>query len=114
VATALGITGHAQRPVLDALVETLRGWDGLLIVDNCEHLIQGCADLVDRLLGDCSNLHVLATSRESLGVRGEVTLLVAPLALPATAMDRPVDEMARFDAVQLFAARATAVRHDFR
>lgn len=79
----------------------------LLVVDNCEHVIDACAALVDEILERCPAVTVLATSREALDVQGEQVLPVSPLPLP----DDDLSEIS--DAVQLFSERAAAVRPDF-
>ena len=71
-----------NRPLTDTLAEALRQKDLLLILDNYEHLVEDAARLVDVLLDSCSRLRVLATSRESLGVAGEVRWMVPALSVP--------------------------------
>jgi hypothetical protein len=103
VVDALGLVEPASDgPVPDAsalLVAALRGPRRLLVLDNCEHVLDQTASLVACLVADCPRLHVLATSREPLAVPGEAQALVAPLVVDA--------------AVQLFAERAEAVRPGF-
>lgn len=94
VATAIGLH-PANRPAMALLVEYLHERKALLIIDNCEHLIQACAELADTLLRTCPHLHILATSRESLNITGETTWRVPPLS---------TDE-----AVQLFVDRANEI-----
>ncbi|HEX6340979.1 BTAD domain-containing putative transcriptional regulator [Umezawaea sp.] len=96
---------------LDALVDALGGWTGLLLVDNCEHLVDAVARLVAALLPRCPRLRVLATSREPLSVDGESLLPLGPLALPAH--DDGLDRARRTASVRLFTERATAVRPGF-
>ena len=79
---ALGLTVPARRPALDGLAAQLAGWDALLIVDNCEHLVTAAALMAERLLGGCPRLRILATSREPLRASGEVTWRVPSLELP--------------------------------
>jgi predicted ATPase/DNA-binding SARP family transcriptional activator len=106
-----GATGPGRRVVagdgsvaLDRLAEALAYRRILLILDNCEHVIGAAAALADRLLGDCPHLRILATSREPLGITGEVLLPVGPL--PADALDSP--------AARLLSDRAAAVRPGFQ
>ena len=94
----------------DRLVEFLSDRRSLLLLDNCEHLLDACADTADRLLSSCGELTILATSREPLGLEGEHVWRVPSLALPAG--DAP-DEVARSEAVRLFVDRAAAVRPGF-
>lgn len=112
VANTLGVEQGARAPMA-ALLDTLRERELLLVLDNCEHLVEGCAALVDALLRGCPRLTVLATSREALGVGGERAWLVPGLALPpATA--HAVDSIGDAAAVQLFVDRAQAAVASFR
>ncbi|TDC26958.1 AfsR/SARP family transcriptional regulator [Streptomyces sp. 8K308] len=117
---ALG--GHAQgilerrppatpRDALDLLVDALSGARALLVLDNCEHLVDAAARLADQLLGRCPELRVLATSREPLGVFGEALSPVPPLRLPPPGARAA--EAAASPAVRLLADRAAAVRPGF-
>src|SRR6266568_5033479 len=81
ITAALGIRAEASRQLGDTLTEALRPRAMLLILDTCEHLVQECAELVQRLVAGCPGLHVIATSREPLGVRGEIIWRVPPLGL---------------------------------
>jgi len=109
VTAALGIRQEPDRLLADTLTEALRPRSALLILDTCEHLVQACAELVQRLLAGCPGLRVIATSREPLGVRGEIIWRVPPLGLPP---DTGADA-ARYEAVRLFVERAVAVRPGF-
>ena len=88
--------------------------DLLLVLDNCEHLIGACAELTERLLRACPRVRILATSREPLGVPGEVTWRVPSLPFPADPLLVPPEDLARFGAVQLFADRARQARPRLR
>jgi predicted ATPase/DNA-binding SARP family transcriptional activator len=96
---------------LDVLVGALGGRESLLLVDNCEHLIDAVAHLVAALLPRCPGLRVLATSREPLAVDGEALVPLAPLALPG--QDDGVDQARTAASVRLFTERAAAVRPGF-
>ncbi|MEU1956114.1 ATP-binding protein [Nocardia rhamnosiphila] len=85
----------------------------LLVLDNCEHLIEPCAHIVGLLLAACPNLRVLATSRESLRVDGEVVVRVLPLALPPPGEAAAPGVSARYEAVELFLDRVSMVNPDF-
>jgi predicted ATPase/DNA-binding SARP family transcriptional activator/tetratricopeptide (TPR) repeat protein len=98
--------------VEDRLVRFLGERTCLLLVDNCEHLIDAAAVLVERLLVSCDRLRVLATSREPLAVPGEVQLAIPPLDIPPP--DAVPQEMPAYDAVRLFADRAGAALPAFR
>ena len=95
-------------PVLEALRFRLRSAELLLVLDNCEHLLDACAQLAGALLASSPGLRVLATSREPLGVPGEAACPVPPLALPAEEAD-PV-AIAGTPAVRLFLDRGSAAR----
>jgi DNA-binding SARP family transcriptional activator len=82
VATALGLRGRPDQPALESLLGALKGRKALLLLDNCEHLIAACAELAAVLLAGCPELRLLATSREPLGVPGEVLWHVLPLPVP--------------------------------
>jgi predicted ATPase/DNA-binding CsgD family transcriptional regulator/DNA-binding XRE family transcriptional regulator len=113
VALALGVHEQPGRSVVDTLVERLHSRELLLLMDNCEHLGQTSAELVDHLLRTCSRLTVLATSRELLHVAGERVFRVPSLQLPEKSSSPTVDEIERADAVQLLVQRATSVQPDF-
>ena len=82
----------------------------LLVLDNCEHVLSACAELVETLLA-ATEVSILATSREPLAVTGEMRYPLSPMALPPLTL--PPDEMGQFDAIQLFVERARAVLPDF-
>jgi predicted ATPase len=110
VAGALGLKEQPGRRVDDVLTDSLTGRRLLLVLDNCEHLLDATAALISRLLRSGPRIRVLATSRQPLGVAGEVVLDVPPLAVPST--DDPAD-VAGSDAVRLLAERARAADSQF-
>ncbi len=113
VTAALGIRAEASRPLADTLAEALRPRAMLLILDTCERMVAECAEVVQRLLQACPGLHVIATSREPLGVRGEIIWRVPPLGLPLSPVGADGSPVTQSEAVQLFVERATAVRPGF-
>jgi non-specific serine/threonine protein kinase len=113
VADALGLREAASGALADLLGDVLGPRRLLLILDNCEHLIESCARLVSSLLSGGGNLRVLATSREPLGIPGEVVQRVAPLAVPPDGRPAAPAELWRTDAVQLFLERAKAAAPSF-
>src|SRR5215471_5804559 len=113
VVTALGVREEPDRPLAETLTEALRPRLLLLILDTCEHVVDSSATLVHQLLASCPGLRVIATSREPLRVRGETVWRVPPLALPAPAAELGAGELARHEAIRLFADRAAAVRPGF-
>ena len=106
VAAAMGLQEQPDVPFTDALVDFLRPKQTLLVLDNCEHLIAACASLVDTLLGACEHLHVLTTSRETLGVAGEVNWVVPSLTVPDSGTPADPESLGRYEAVELFVERA--------
>jgi non-specific serine/threonine protein kinase len=106
VGAALGLQEQPDVPFIDALVDFLRPKRTLLILDNCEHLIEACAGLVDTLLSTCEHLRVLATSRETLGVAGEVNGAVPSLTVPDPGLPADPESLSRYEAVELFVERA--------
>jgi predicted ATPase/DNA-binding SARP family transcriptional activator len=102
------VTGAADR-----LVDALRARRMLLVLDNCEHVIEQAAELAGQLLRGCPGLRILATSREPLGLPGEVVWAVPPLDVPDLAAGVDAAELARSPAVRLFAARAAAAAPGF-
>jgi len=104
VAGALRIPAQPGRPTLDTLADALGPQDMLIVLDNCEHLIDGCAKTAEAILQRCPKVHLIATSREPLGIAGETIYRVPPLSLPAGESDPAA--AAACDAVALFTARA--------
>jgi len=119
VAKALGVREHPGRPLrVDTLLEHLGPKRVLLILDNCEHLIEACAELVDALLRGCPELQLLVTSREALGIGGEVAWRVPSLPTPEPdCLESTEAELAsaltQYEAVQLFIERAVAAKPGF-
>ncbi len=114
VATALGLREEPPRTLAEILSDYLRFKDVLLVLDNCEHLVAACAQFVETLLRVCRNLRVLATSREVLGIPGEVTWRVPSLTVPDPGHLPPPDTLAQYEAIRLFSERAAAAVTTFR
>ena len=113
VASALCVREVADRLLTEVLVEHLEPRKTLLVLDNCEHLIEGCAVLADALLRSCPGLEILATSREPLRIAGESSWPVPSLSLPDSQQQPPAAELARYEAIRLFVERAGAVDAGF-
>lgn len=105
---ALAVPAPAGRSLLDALAEHLASRRLLLVLDDCEHLTEACAGLLKALLRAAPGLRVLAASRQPLNVPGEHTLVVPPLSAPNPQRPLPAGDITRYEAVALFAERASA------
>ncbi|SDD37819.1 Predicted ATPase [Actinokineospora iranica] len=114
VAHQLGLSDQSERPAVDVLLDYLRARRCLVVLDNCEHLVDVCARLVDTLVPACPHLTVLATSRQSLGVPGEQLLAVRPLSMPEEDGQTSVADLLRYESVRLFVDRARAVAPSFQ
>ena len=113
VAAALGVPEQPGRPLTDTLIEGLRSREMLLVLDNCEHLIDATARLLDMLLDSCPRLRVLATSREALGVAGEVRRPILMLSVPDPQHSSTVGELEGYESARLFVERASDRRPGF-
>lgn len=111
VAEALAVDDAPLPGLVDHLAGRLRGRRALLLLDNCEHLVDACASLVHQLLQRCPELCVVATSRQTFELDGEVTWRVPSLSLPPA--DATLEQLAASDAARLFVARAAAARPGF-
>ncbi|WP_016881598.1 MULTISPECIES: protein kinase domain-containing protein [unclassified Rhodococcus (in: high G+C Gram-positive bacteria)] len=111
VAAALGLREQAGTPLHEVLLEFLASRELLLVLDNCEQIVDAAAGLVETLLRACRGVRVLATSREPLGIGGEAALRVPPLTVPDPDRQSTLQGLPRYDAVTLFVDRAAiAVR----
>jgi non-specific serine/threonine protein kinase len=115
VAAALGVREEAGRPIMETLREALGARTLLILLDNCEHLTDACRSLAAGLLEGAPGVRILATSREALGVAGEVVWRVPPLHVPDLRGPGRLTrrEIGRFESVRLFAERATAAAPNF-
>ena len=112
VADVIGVRERSDRPMADTLRDHLRPRALLIVLDNCEHLIEACATLVQELLAACARISVLATSRETLNLPGETTWRLRSLTVPDTGVDDPV-AVVHAESVQLFLQRARSARQGF-
>jgi predicted ATPase len=106
------LSTSTPQDAINRLVDAFSTGSALLLLDNCEHLIEGAAQLADYLLSRCPDLRVLATSREPLGIFGESLCPVSSLGLPGP--QATADEALTYPSVQLLVDRASAVDPDFR
>jgi predicted ATPase/class 3 adenylate cyclase len=102
-----------RRSPLDILIDHLRTKSCLLLLDNCEHLIGACAQISEGLLHACPKLKILATSREALGITGEMAYRVPSLSTPDPASLPPLEQLKNVDSIHLFIERATTAKPDF-
>ena len=113
VALVFGIQSQSDHPITERLIQALRGRTALLILDNCEHLLDACAQLADNLLKHCPNLKILATGREALGVIGEALYQVPSLTIPEIQRIALVEKLNDYESIRLFDERAQLVQMDF-
>ncbi len=134
VASVLNVREEAGRPLMATLTDFLHAKNLLLILDNCEHLLDACAQLATTLLRNCPDVTILATSREALGITGETIFHVPSLALPdvrqvgaglsgsldhvpahiGRSQGSPLHDLTQYDSVRLFVDRAVAIKSDFQ
>jgi non-specific serine/threonine protein kinase len=110
VASVLGVPEQPGRPMLHTVLSALRRRPVLLVLDNCEHLVQACAELAESVLRACPDVRILATSREPLDLGPEMTWRVPSLSLPAAGRPASVENLNNSDAVRLFVQRAGQAR----
>jgi predicted ATPase len=104
----------SHRDTLEVLIEYLHRKALLLVLDNCEHLIEACAQISEALLHACPKLRVLASSREALGIAGEVTYRVPSLNVPDPVHLPPLELLEKIDSIRLFVERAATAKPGFR
>ncbi|HJS19691.1 MAG TPA: adenylate/guanylate cyclase domain-containing protein, partial [Anaerolineales bacterium] len=113
ILASIGINEQAGKPPIDLLMEYLRGKISLIILDNCEHLIEASARVTDTLLNAAPELKVLASSREALGIKGELSYPVPSLSSPDIKHLPVIDKLSQYEAVRLFIDRASLVSPHF-
>ena len=114
VLLVLGIEGNHERPALETLRSFLGNKSALLVLDNCEHLIDAAAHTVETLLRTCPNLRILVTSRERLNIPGEMLYAVPALAFPNPQVLPDLAALPHFAAIQLFVERSQMVVPNFQ
>jgi predicted ATPase/DNA-binding CsgD family transcriptional regulator len=113
LASTLGAREQPARSLSETLWDYLGSKKVLVVLDNCEHLIETCAELVEALLRSCPELRILATSREALGIAGEISWSVPSLTLPDLRRLLDVESLSRYESARLFVERAAAVKPTF-
>lgn len=113
---SIGLHPTTEQPSLEILSNFVRSKKILLILDNCEHLVESCAQICQELLCQAPELCVLATSRESLALTGEIIYPISGLTLPNTniEMEKDIRSLIHYDAIQLLVERAQAIIPDFK
>lgn len=114
ILTTLGVSEQAGKPPLDILKTFLQERQALIVLDNCEHLIEASAKITDALLSAAPELNILASSREALGVRGEFAYPVPSLSQPDIKHLPNIEQLTQYESVRLFVDRATLVAPHFR
>jgi predicted ATPase/class 3 adenylate cyclase len=112
-AAALNLPAEVHRPAIDMLCDYLRERELLLVLDNCEHLVEACAQMVDRLLHAAPKLRIIASSREAFGIAGEASYRVPSLGLPDLKNPPSFESLDQYEAVRLFIDRATSAVSTF-
>ncbi|MCE7989510.1 MAG: hypothetical protein DYG89_50810 [Caldilinea sp. CFX5] len=114
VAHTLGVSEAHQTPLPTTLLQFLQKKELLLVLDNCEHLIDACAQLAYTLLSRCARVQILATSREPLGITGEHVYPAPILSLPGSCVGLSPERLLDYEAIRLFVERAQSIDPDFR
>lgn len=105
-ADTIGLREESGRPVMERLSRYFQHKRMLLVLDNCEHLVDACASLADGILRVSPGVHILATSREALNIQGEVAYQVPSMSLPEQGELMPIEQLREFEAIELFIDRA--------
>ena len=113
-AAALSVTDQSARPVMDKILDHLRDKQVLIVVDNCEHLLDAATELIATVLQGTSEVRILTTSREPLGIAGEYSYVLPPLSTPTTPSGNRAADLAAFESVTLLVERAQGVVADFQ
>jgi predicted ATPase/DNA-binding CsgD family transcriptional regulator len=113
VASTVGVREQPGYLPTETLSNYLRTRKVLLVLDNCEHVVEACATLAEALLRSCPELRILATSREALGITGEVAWRVPSLSLPDLRRLLDIESLPRYESARLFVERAVAVNPTF-
>jgi predicted ATPase/class 3 adenylate cyclase len=114
IASVLKIRELPNLSLQITIIDLLHNLKTLMILDNCEHLIEACAEIAGELLQACPELRIISSSREPMGISGESTLRIPSLSFPTR--DAPLDEkdLQRYEAMRLFEERARSIQRDFK
>ncbi|MGE5641916.1 MAG: ATP-binding protein, partial [Byssovorax cruenta] len=114
VANTLGVREQSGQPIITTLIDWFRDRELLLILDNCEHMLDACARLVDQVLHGSQETRILASSREALGIAGETAFRVPSLPTPNTKEQIPLEQLEECESVRLFMERAAQTLPTFK
>jgi predicted ATPase len=113
ITNVLDIKEEPNKAITDTLIENIKNMSLLILLDNCEHLVQACAEIADKLLQSVKGLRILATSREALNTQGEVPWRVPSLPFPDNISNMDIEEVQHFEAIKLFTERASSSKPGF-
>jgi len=114
LADVISVKEQAGEPVMATLLRFLKDKKLLVVLDNCEHLVESCASLAHEILQKCPDVQVLTSSREALGISGEQTYRVPSLSLPDPTKPQTAESLSHYESVRLFVDRAILARPDFQ
>jgi predicted ATPase/DNA-binding SARP family transcriptional activator len=114
MAAVFDVRATENARLMEALTNSLCAKRLLLLLDNCEHVVEACAELAQTLLSGCPHIVILATSRERLNLAGEIVFQLPPLGLPDEARLPALETLMQVESIRLFVQRATSARPDFR
>jgi len=109
----LGIKQEPDKEAISTLIENIENKSLLILLDNCEHLVQGCTEVADKLLQSVKGVKILATSREALNIPGEVVWRAPSLAFPDDCSNMDIDKVLEYEAIKLFTDRACISNQEF-
>lgn len=113
IAEVLNVKEDPAQAIIDTLIEKIKDKSLLILLDNCEHLIQACAEITDKLLQSVEGIRILATSREALNIPGEVVWRIPSLSFPDPGSKKDIDKVQSYEAIKLFTDRASSGKPGF-
>lgn len=113
VAGVLNIKEVSNQPIIDTFIEKIQNKSLLVLLDNCEHLLQPCAEIANSLLRSVQGIRLLATSREALNVPGEVVFRIPSLSFPDSESNKELGKVSKYEAIKLFIDRAGSSKPGF-
>ena len=114
ISDVLNIKEEPDKPIVDTLIESIKEKSLLILLDNCEHLIQECAEIAHKLLNTVKGIRILATSREALNIQGEVVWRIPLMSFPGSSDSiKEIKEINQYEAIRLFVDRADSSQPGF-